>query len=140
MCYSLKAVNCSQATGKKVYCASMTRRKFGWTGTITVFTIIIIIHYYSVLMETHYKRPFMTNLSIDLCILILLQNRTKMWNTYGESETNPITSTSCEKMAGTGVHQVEQSKKSCDASFEHLRIYDRFLPIKKHIPITLVRV
>ena len=45
---------------------------------------------------------------------------------------NPKTSTSCAKMTGTGVHHVEQSKKSRDPSFEHLRIYDRNLPIKTH--------
>ena len=41
------------------------------------------------------------------------------------SEINPITSISCEKMTGTGVHHVEHSKKSRDPSFEHLWIYDR---------------
>ena len=56
------------------------------------------------------------------------------------SEINPITSTSCEKMTGTGVHRVEHSKKSRDPSFEHLQIYDRNLPIKNHIPNTLVGV
>ena len=56
------------------------------------------------------------------------------------SESNPITSTSCEKMTGTRVHHVEHSKKSRDPSFEHLRIYDRNSPIKKHIPNTLVVV
>ena len=56
------------------------------------------------------------------------------------SEINPITSTSCEKMTGTRVHHVEHSKKSRDPSFEHLRIYDRNSPIKKHIPNTLVGV
>ena len=45
---------------------------------------------------------------------------------------NPKTSTSCAKMTGTGVHHVEQSKKCRDPSFEHLRIYDRNLPIKTH--------
>ena len=53
------------------------------------------------------------------------------------SKINPITSTSYEKMTGTGVHNVEHSSKSCDPTFEHLRIYDRNLPIKKHIPNTL---
>ena len=55
-------------------------------------------------------------------------------------EINPITSTSCEKMTGTRVHHVEHSKKSRDPSFEHLRFYGRNLPIKKHIPNTLVGV
>ena len=55
-------------------------------------------------------------------------------------EINPITPTSCEKMTGTRVHHVEHSKKSRDPSFEHLRIYDRNSPIKKHIPNTLVGV
>ena len=63
-----------------------------------------------------------------------------MWNTYGMSEINPITSTSCEKMTGTRVHHVEHSKKSRDPSFEQLRIYHRNSPIKKHIPNTLVGV
>ena len=56
------------------------------------------------------------------------------------SEINPITSTSCEKMTGTRVYHVELSKQSRDPSFEHLRIYDRNSPIKKHIPNTLVGV
>ena len=43
-------------------------------------------------------------------------------------------------MTGTRVPHVEHSKKSRDPSFEHLRIYGRNLPIKKHIPNTLVGV
>ena len=53
------------------------------------------------------------------------------------SEINPITSTSCEKMTGTGVHHVEHSKKSRDPSFERPRINDRNSPINKHISNTL---
>ena len=63
-----------------------------------------------------------------------------MCNTYGMGEINPITPTSCEKMTGTRVHHVEHSKKSRDPSFEDLRFYGRYLPIKKHIPNTLVGV
>ena len=63
-----------------------------------------------------------------------------MLNTYGVGENNKIPSTYCEKMTGTSVHQVEHSKKSRDPSFEHLRFYGRNLPIKKHIPNTLVGV
>ena len=55
-----------------------------------------------------------------------------MRNTYGMSNINPITPTSTEKMTGAGVHHSEHSRKSCYPSFEHLRIYDRNLPIKKH--------
>ena len=56
------------------------------------------------------------------------------------SEINPITSSSCAKMTGTWVHNVKHLKKSRDSSFEHLRIYDKNSPIKKHIPNTLVGV
>ena len=56
------------------------------------------------------------------------------------SEIDPITPASCEKITGTRVHHVEHLKKSRDPSFEHLRIYNRNSPIKKHIPNTLVRV
>ena len=56
------------------------------------------------------------------------------------SEIYPITPTSCEKLTGTRVHHVKHSKKSRDPSFEHLRIYDRNPPIKKHIPNRLVGV
>ena len=100
------------------------------------------VYYYSVLIETLDKRPFMANLPINLCILILikLRNKTKNVKYLRMSEINPITSTSCERMTGTRVHHVEHSKKSRDPSFEHLRIYDRNSPIRKHIPNTLVGV
>ena len=58
-------------------------------------------------------------------------------DTYGMSEINPITSTSCEKMTRAGVHHVEHSKKFRDPSFEHLRIYVGNSPIKKHISNTV---
>ena len=74
------------------------------------------VFYYSVLMDT--KRPFMAHLSINLCILIFFQLKNRM-------KINPITSTCCKKMTGSGVHHVEHSKKSRDPSFEHLQIYDR---------------
>ena len=56
------------------------------------------------------------------------------------SNINPITPTSSKKMTVTGLHHVYLSKKSCDPSFEHLRIYGGNLPIEKHITNTLERV
>ena len=53
------------------------------------------------------------------------------------SEIYLKTSTSCDKMTGTRVHYVVHWNMSRDPLFEHPRIYDKKLPMKKHIPNTV---